>query len=173
MSLEIFEADLESVEHQNAVIELLNLYAMDLQGYERSLPDAVLGELIPEMKKIPTAIVFLARLDGEYAGMAICFIGFSTFYARPLINIHDFTVRKEYRGKGIGGKLVAAVEKRAREIRACKLTLEVQEKNTSAIRLYEKCGFERAILDESEGQALFLSRYLTSEQAGVSPRETW
>jgi hypothetical protein len=76
MSLEIFEADLESVEHQNAVIELLNRYAMDLQGYERPLPDMVLKELIPEIRKIPTALIFLAGLDGGYAGMAICFIGF-------------------------------------------------------------------------------------------------
>jgi ribosomal protein S18 acetylase RimI-like enzyme len=162
MALEICKADLESAEHQDAIVKLLNLYAMDLQGYKRPLPDSVLEELIPEMEKIPTSLVFLARQDGVYAGMAICFIGFSTFYAQPLINIHDFTVRKEFRGRGIGKKLVEAIEKKAEEIRACKLTLEVQEKNVSAIRLYEACGFERAILDESEGQALFLSKYLTA-----------
>jgi ribosomal protein S18 acetylase RimI-like enzyme len=160
MQVEIIEAEIENVAHQNAIVFLLNEYAKDLQGYKRSLPENVLDELIPEMKKIPTAKTFLAAIGDQYVGMSICFLGFSTFYARPIINIHDFTVLKEYRGKGIGKRLVDAIELKAKKLNCCKLTLEVQEKNVNAIKLYEKCGFEKSILDESEGQALFLSKYL-------------
>jgi ribosomal protein S18 acetylase RimI-like enzyme len=160
MNPDIIEADLQNTLHQEAIVFLLNEYAKDLQGYKRSLPEAVLNELIPGMMKIPAAIVFLARVDEQFAGMAICFIGFSTFYARPVINIHDFTVLNQFRRQGIGKKLVAAVEQKAMQLNCCKLTLEVQEKNIHALRLYEQCGFDRSILDESEGQALFLSKYL-------------
>lgn len=161
MEIKIQEADLTDQTHQNAIVTLLNLYALDLQGYKKSLPESVLKDLIPEMRKIPTSMVFLASIGQDFVGMAICFLGFSSFYARPLINIHDFTVKKEFRRKGIGKKLVEAIQKKAQFLNCCKLTLEVQEKNVSALRLYENCGFERAILDESEGQALFLSKYLT------------
>ncbi len=160
MKIIIEQADLNKPDHQKAVVELLNTYAMDLDGYKRSLPEEVLNELIPEMKKFPTTLIYLAQADEKFAGMAICFMGFSTFYARPLINIHDFTVLKEYRHQGIGKMLVKKIEEKAEELNCCKLTLEVQEINTNAIRLYESCGFEKSILDESAGQALFLSKYL-------------
>ncbi len=160
MKIEIIEANIKNEDHTKAIVFLLNEYAKDLQGYKRSLPENVLKELIPEMSKIPTSIIFLALIELKYVGMSICFLGFSTFYARPIINIHDFTVLKNFRKLGIGKKLVEAIEKKAMELNCCKLTLEVQETNKTAIRLYENCGFEKSILDESEGQALFLSKYL-------------
>jgi len=160
MNILIEEADLKNPEHGAAIIELLNAYAMDLQGYKRGLPENVLQELIPEMMKIPTAMVFLATADEKYVGMAICFLGFSTFYARPLINIHDFTVARDYRLRGIGRKLIQRIEEKAMDLNCCKLTLEVQEMNRNAINFYEDCGFEKCILDESEGKALFLLKYL-------------
>ena len=45
-------------------------------------------------------------------GAAVCFIGFSTFAAKPLINIHDFVVLPAARGKGVGRRLLEAVEKK-------------------------------------------------------------
>jgi ribosomal protein S18 acetylase RimI-like enzyme len=160
LQIDIIKADLENNDHQKAIVMLLNEYAKDLQGYKRKLPDEVLKNVVPEMKKIPTTLVFLAAVNNEFVGMAICFIGFSTFYAKPVINIHDFTVLKNYRRQGIGSKLVKAIEQKAATLNCCKLTLEVQEMNKNAIILYEKCGFEKAILDESEGAALFFSKYL-------------
>lgn len=163
MQIEIIEADLENIAHQKAITFLLNEYAKDLQGYRKSLPDSVLNEVIPEIAKIPTRLILLAIVNELYVGMSICFVGFSTFYARPVINIHDFTVLKSYRQQGIGNKMVEQIERKAKELNCCKLTLEVQEKNFKALNLYEKCGFEKSILDESEGQALFLSKYLNDK----------
>jgi len=160
MKIEIVEANLKNEDHTKTIVFLLNEYAKDLQGYKRRLPENVLKELIPEMSKIPTSIIYLASIESKYVGMAICFLSFSTFYARPIINIHDFTVLKDFRKNGIGNKLVEAIENKAIELNCCKLTLEVQEMNKNALRLYENCGFEKSILDESEGQALFLSKYL-------------
>jgi ribosomal protein S18 acetylase RimI-like enzyme len=74
-------------------------------------------------------------------GAAVCFIGFSTFAARPLLNLHDLAVVPELRGRGIGRALLRAVEERARALGCCKLTLEVVQENTQARALYERFGF--------------------------------
>jgi len=160
MSFTLVEADLNNPVHSQAIVSLLNAYALDLKGYNRSLPAEVLREVVPRMRKVPGAFVLLAQTQGEYVGMAVCFMGFSTFYARPLVNVHDFTVLKEHRGRGIGTALLEAVERKARSLDCCKVTLETQEKNETALRVYRRCGFEGSVLDESEGRALFLSKYL-------------
>ena len=160
MKLEIQEADLNNKKHQNAVINLLNLYVQDLPGYNKSLPDSVLNEVIPGLKSMPTSLVFLARVENEFVGMAICFMGFSTFYARPIINIHDFMVKKNFRNKGIGTVLIQSVEAKAKKLNCCKLTLEVQEKNVLAMNLYQRTGFIKSIRNESDGHVFFLSKYL-------------
>lgn len=159
----IQEADLNNTTHQNAIINLLNLYALDLQGYNKSLPGSVLKELIQGLKNMPTTLIFLAEVEQKFVGMAICFFGFSTFHAKPIINIHDFAVIKDCRRNGIGTILINAIEAKARELNCCKLTLETQEKNLSAIALYEKTGFRKSTLDESEGRTLFLSKYLSED----------
>ncbi len=158
MNVKIIKANIENEEHQHAIVSLLNSFAIDLKGYNKSLPEDVLKNVIPGLKNFPTVEIFLAEADSSYVGMAICFVGFSTFYAKPLINIHDFTVMKDYRNLGIGKMLVDAIVEKAKILNCCKITLEVQEKNISAISLYEKCGFERNILDDTEGQMLFLSK---------------
>jgi ribosomal protein S18 acetylase RimI-like enzyme len=87
--------------------------------------------------------------------MAVCFRGFSTFAARPLINIHDIYVDPPCRGWGVAHLLLEAVEAKARAMECCKLTLEVQERNTKALRLYEHFGFTEGIYDPEAGRVLF------------------
>jgi ribosomal protein S18 acetylase RimI-like enzyme len=60
----------------------------------------------------------------------------------------------------VGEQLLLDVERIARERGACKLTLEVLTGNTSAQRLYERCGFARYMLDPAMGQATFLQKWL-------------
>jgi ribosomal protein S18 acetylase RimI-like enzyme len=105
-------------------------------------------------------VVFLA-FDGDQAvGAAVCFIGFSTFAAKPLINIHDFVVLSGLRGKGVGRRLLEAIEGKARELGCCKLTLEVMDNNHRALRMYEAAGFARYALQKEAGTAIFMSKPL-------------
>ena len=154
------EADLNRTEHQHAVVELVNAYAMDPMGNGRPLSADVRSALVPALKRHPTTIIFLACQGGEGIGIAVCFLGFSTFAARPLINIHDLAVLPEYRGQGIGRKLLEGVEQKAREMGCCKITLEVQENNHRARQLYETVGFAQAVYEKSAGGTLFLSKPL-------------
>jgi ribosomal protein S18 acetylase RimI-like enzyme len=87
----------------------------------------------------------------------VAFIGFSTFHARPLLNIHDLAVVPGRRGKGVGRALLTAAEAHAGELGCCKLTLEVQDDNTPARQLYERFGFRNVVYGDS-GPTRFLSK---------------
>jgi ribosomal protein S18 acetylase RimI-like enzyme len=72
----------------------------------------------------------------------------------------DLAVLPGHREKGIGRLLLEAVERKAREIGGCKLTIEVQENNHRARHVYEAAGFARAVYVEKAGGVLFLSKTL-------------
>lgn len=141
MYIDIIEADFENENHTREIVRLTDLYARDPMGMEEPLPNATCINLIKELKQMPTAFTLLAYKDGEAVGIANCFFGFSTFEARRLINIHDIAVVPEWRGLGIGQKLLQAVQQKASELDCCKITLEVRDDNP-AKALYERFGFE-------------------------------
>ena len=159
-SVEIVEADLNRRDHQKTVVDLIDAYAMDPMGNGNPLSGAVKKELIPGLKKHPNTLILLALLNGKPIGIAVCFIGFSTFAARPLINVHDFAVLPAHRGCGVGRTLLAAVECKAQEMGCCKVTLEVLENNRPALKLYAAAGFTQAQYQASAGGALFFSKSL-------------
>src|SRR5580658_6535475 len=122
-SIEIVEADLDRADHQQAVVELIDAYATDPMGNGRPLSAATRLELIPGLRRVTTSVIFLAYRERSAIGIAVCFRGFSTFAARPLINIHDLAVLRAQRGQGVGRRLLEAVERKARDLGCCKLTL--------------------------------------------------
>jgi ribosomal protein S18 acetylase RimI-like enzyme len=160
MSIRIVEADLSLAEHQEAVLAMVDAYSSDAMGNGKPLDQDVRTRLIPGLRRHPTTLIFLAFDGIQPIGAAVCFIGFSSFAAKPIINIHDFVVLPASRGKGIGRRLLEAVEAKARELGCCKLTLEVMDKNHQAIRMYQAAGFERYSLQEEAGVAIFMSKPL-------------
>ncbi len=158
--VQIIEADYRNDAHRAAIPFLLNEYARDLLGFRKELDKTVLANLVPGLEKFPNARVVLARCHSHYVGMVICLFGFSTFKARPSINIHDFLVVREYRNQGIGKKLLQAVELIAKQAGCCKITLEVQEKNVSARKLYHAYGFKNSFPDPEAGDQMFLTKEL-------------
>jgi ribosomal protein S18 acetylase RimI-like enzyme len=157
---QIVEADLARPDHQRDILALTQAYALDPMGNGRPLPREVLDQLIPGLRSHPTTLIFLAHVEGQAAGIATCFRGFSTFSARPLINIHDLAVVESHRGRGIGRQLLEAVERKARELGCCKVTLEVQENNTLARGVYQRAGFAQGTYAETTGGSLFYWKML-------------
>ena len=141
----VVEADLARTDHAAAVLEMVNAYSMDPMGSGAPLAVDVRRELIPRLRAHPTTIIFLAYQADRLVGVAVCFLGFSTFAARPIINVHDLAVLTDCRGQGVGRQLLAAVERKARKLDCCKLTLEVQENNHTARRTYEAAGFRHSL----------------------------
>jgi len=152
---EIVEADLDRADHQEAVRALTAAYALDPMGNGAPLAAGVLERLIPGLRAHPTTLIFLAYRRGEPIGLATCFRGFSTFAALPIVNISDLAILPECRGRGFGRQLLSAVERKARTLGCCRLTLEVQENNESARRLYEEFGFSQAVYGPTTGGSLY------------------
>ena len=156
--IEVLEADLHRREHQDALIQLLNAYAADPMGDGKPLAEEVRHALIPGLQQHPTTVVFLAFRQEKPIGIATCFGGFSTFAARRTIQISDLFVLPAFRRQGIGRLLLETVEHRARDTGCCKITLEVQENNEKAGRLYAAIGFTRAVYVQAAGGCLHLSK---------------
>lgn len=141
--------------HCRAIFDLLDSYARDPMGGGKGLEADVRRRLVPELRRRPWVVTFLARLGEAPAGLLIAMEGFSTFAAKPLLNIHDVAVLPPYRGRGIGTALFREAEKVALKRGCCKLTLEVLSGNQSARRLYERLGFGPYQLDPETGTAEF------------------
>jgi ribosomal protein S18 acetylase RimI-like enzyme len=134
-------ADLANPVHQSAIVELLDMYCRDPFGDGQPLSAEARAGLIPGLVQHGGARVFLAY-DGDVpAGVAICLVGFSSFKGKPLVNIHDIAVSPQFRGRGVGRALMAAVETDARRLGCCKITLEVRSDNARAMALYRDLGF--------------------------------
>lgn len=159
MTLDVRDALLDDAADAAAVVELLDSYASDPKGGSTPLPPDVRRRLVPALRAHPTTLVLLAFDGGQPVGLAIGFWGLSSFRARPLLNIHDLAVRPGHRGKGVGRALLSAAEERARARDCCKLTLEVQDDNLPARRLYERFGFEDVRYGDS-GPTRFLGKSL-------------
>ena len=142
----IVDADLSRPEHQNALVTMLDAYMRDPMEGGQPPSERVKRDLIPGLRAHPACYVFLAYRDGSPVGFSICFLGFSTFNARPLINIHDIFVDSSVRGMGIGAMLLKRIEAKAHELNCCRITLEVREDNRVARGLYRKVGFDRVVV---------------------------
>ena len=105
-------------------------------------------------------LAFAQDGDQTPVGLVNCIEGFSTFAAKPLVNIHDVTVLSAWRGHGVAGAMLEAVVQIARDRGACKLTLEVLSGNQKALRAYAKLGFDAYQLDPEAGTAQFLQLWL-------------
>jgi GNAT superfamily N-acetyltransferase len=159
MELDIQTADLDEPADAAAIVTVLDTYAGDEWGGGQALPPDVREQLVPGLRRHGRTLVLLAREAGEAIGVAICFWGFSTFKARPLLNVHDLAVVPGRRGRGAGAALLAAAEAEARDAGCCKLTLEVQDTNLRARGLYERVGFRQFTLNGANA-TLFLEKPL-------------
>ncbi len=144
-STRIILADLDNPRHQTDIIATLDAYAQDPMGGGEPMAQDVKERLIPGLKAHRAAFIFLAYRDNtndpQPVGIANCFMGFSTFAAKPLINIHDLAVVPTARRTGVGRKLLDAVTAKAKSLDCCAITLEVRDDNPAAQKLYAAYGF--------------------------------
>lgn len=143
-----------------AILALLDHYARDPMGGGKPLPAEVEKNLVPLLRSRSDYLGVIAFINEQPAGLINSFEGFSTFAARPLMNIHDVIVAKEFRGNGLAQRMMEKVEQLARERGCCKLTLEVLSNNSAAQSAYRKSGFAAYELDPEAGQAQFWQKIL-------------
>jgi len=160
MNIELVQADYYDEKHGKDLVFLLNEYAKDPMGGAEPLPDFVQNNLVDKLKLQTNVFSVLCYVDGCPAGLINCVEAFSTFSARPLVNIHDVSVSKKFRGKGLSKLMFAKVEEIAKTKGCCKLTLEVLEGNSVAQSAYQRIGFSGYELDPKMGKAVFWQKKL-------------
>ncbi|MFT5193957.1 MAG: ribosomal protein S18 acetylase RimI-like enzyme [Cellvibrionaceae bacterium] len=157
-AIEIKQIDYRDPQHAADLMMLLNAYAQDPMGGEQALDPDTLATLPAKLAELPTAFCLIAYVTAagqtQPVGLINCFYGFSTFAAKPLINIHDVTVLPAFRGMGVSQKMLARVESIAHENGCCKLTMEVLSSNAVAMKAYAKFGFGSYELNRETGHAV-------------------
>jgi GNAT superfamily N-acetyltransferase len=160
MTLHILPVDYHDAAHCSALVMLLDAYAQDPMGGGQALPQDVKARLCDDLAARTDAASFIAWRNDVPVGLVNCIEGYSTFKARPLMNIHDIAVLPGHRGAGVGRALLAAAEQHAKDRGCCKLTLEVLTGNARALKSYLGFGFEPYALDPDAGQASFMQKWL-------------
>ncbi len=127
---------------RDEVPTLLSLIC-ELATYEKKRHKAVVTEadLLRDLfGSQPKFRALIAEWDGEPAGYATFFYFYSTFEGRAALFLEDLFVLDEFRGKGVGKALLAAVAKVAVDEGCFGLRWEVLDWNRPAIEFYEKLG---------------------------------
>lgn len=160
MAVDIVPINYRSPAHRWALVSLLDSYADTPQGSGTGMTDEARQNVSAMLEATPNACVLMA-VDGDApVGTAVCCQTFSTFSARPVLNLHDLVIAADRRGLGIGRRLMEAVEAEARRRGCCYMTLEVVADNEQAKSLYRGCGFLGGDSANPPGAMLFWKKPL-------------
>jgi diamine N-acetyltransferase len=118
--------------------------------WRKHYPGIITSEQIEYMLALGYSREALRRFISETgAGLALAYVGdqlagFAAYY-RPdhpgALKLDKLYVRQDYRGRGVGSRLIAHVEAAASEQGRPTLILNVNKNNATAIQAYEKNGF--------------------------------
>jgi ribosomal protein S18 acetylase RimI-like enzyme len=133
--------DYNNPAHLNRLVELINIYMTDPMGGATPLNKLQQLRLVDGLNNNPNAYVLFAIQGNDAVGLVTFFENFSTFKAKPYLNLHDIIVDPKFREKGYGKLLLEKVIEIAKEKNCCKVTLEVREDNTTAQTMYIDSGF--------------------------------
>jgi len=131
-----------------------------LAEYERLAHEAVATPADVEAALFgprPAAEVVIAECDGAPAGFALFFISFSTFLGKPGLYLEDLFVLPEFRGRGIGRRLMVHLAALAVARGYGRFEWSVLDWNTPAIEFYRSLGarpMDEWTVQRLDGEAL-------------------
>jgi diamine N-acetyltransferase len=97
--------------------------------------------------------LWVLRVDGVPAGYCSCSLGESV----DAIKLEQLYLLAEYKGQGLGGRMLRHVEEKARAQGRPRLYLTVNKGNIDSIAIYRKSGFvvrEEAVFDIGNGYVM-------------------
>lgn len=92
----------------------------------------------------PAFETLIAEVDGRYAGCCLYFPSFSTWFGRPGVYVQDFYVADEFRGQGVGERLLARLAAVTRRRGGCYIRLAVDTQNYRAQAFYTRSGVKHS-----------------------------
>lgn len=155
LNLRLKKVDYQDPEQVAELLDLLQMYALDPMGGGGAIDDNTLKALPEALASRDFMHSFIVYEEDTPLGFSNCIESFSTFSAKGVMNIHDFAIVPQARGKDLSQFLLKGIEEFASNIGCTKLTLEVLTGNKSAIRAYEKSGFSAYQLNPDLGDAMF------------------
>ena len=158
LEIQTVVADLNNKQHADAYLSLMSHYACDPMGGGEDISDFTKQNLVATLLKRTDVFIILIFSDSKPAALLTAIEGFSTFACKPLLNIHDVVVHKDFRGKHLTKNLFEKIEEVAKARDCCKITLEVLSGNDVACKAYERLGFSDYQLDPEFGSALFWTK---------------
>lgn len=138
MSFTFRPANLDCPADRRIIVQMLNEF---MTGQSHSGGPAIEEGVIDDMKSLGIARVYFCQADGEPCGIAVCFLGYSTYQQKVLLNIHDYYIRQGHRGQGLGRRFLQYIEVECRNSGYGRMTLEVYDDNPRARQLYASSGF--------------------------------
>lgn len=165
---EATELDREAI--QNLMLEAYQQYETILPGdkwepYRESIKASVYGE--------GPAARIIALIDGEIVGSVQLFLSSETAYGAPELGINSPIIRllavsPTARGKGIATELIKESVRHTISLGATVLHLHTSDMMASAVKLYERLGFERAFdKDIMNGETLVKSYRLQLQETAI------
>lgn len=124
-------------------VGLILAFIRELADYEKLAHEVVADEAGLAMQLFgerPRAEVLIAEVDGEPAGFALFFHNFSTFVGKPGLYLEDLFVRPDFRGLGLGKRLMVRLAQIAVERDCGRFEWSVLDWNAPAIEFYRGLG---------------------------------
>jgi ribosomal protein S18 acetylase RimI-like enzyme len=88
----------------------------------------------------PAFEALIAEVEGIFAGLCLFFPSFSTWQGRPGVYVQDLFVAKDFRGLGVGEKLLKRLAAVTRERGGRYIRLSVDTGNHRAQAFYQRLG---------------------------------
>ncbi|ORZ01011.1 acyl-CoA N-acyltransferase [Syncephalastrum racemosum] len=132
-----------------ADVPLILSFIKQLAEYEKLLHEVVATEelllqnLFGERRHAEVIFAYYKKSEEEEAvpaGMALFFHNFSTFLGRPGLYLEDLFVKPEFRGCGIGKRLLIQLAAIAKERQCGRYEWVVLDWNESAQKFYQSLG---------------------------------
>ena len=120
----------------NLILELARFEKLEHEVV--ATPD-ILAETVFGQNSVAKTII-AETADGTPAGFALYFFNFSTFLGRPGLYLEDLFVLPEYRGTGLGQRLLKHLAGIAVDHKCGRMEWAVLDWNQKAINLYEMMG---------------------------------
>jgi GNAT superfamily N-acetyltransferase len=92
----------------------------------------------------PAFETLIAEIDGRFAGCCLYFPSFSTWIGRPGVYVQDFYVADEFRGKGVGERMLQRLAAVTRKDGGCYIRLAVDTENFRAQAFYTRVGIKHS-----------------------------
>jgi DNA-binding MarR family transcriptional regulator/GNAT superfamily N-acetyltransferase len=120
------------------------IHARFKSGYDR----AAALQVGADQMVLPNGLLLLARLQGEPIGCGVLWL-----HGAGIADVKRMWVAPEARGLGVGRRLLAELETRARDLGVHTLRLETNRALTEAIGLYRAAGFAEVAQFNAEPHA--------------------